>query len=157
MTVLMDADCLIKLTKAGLKEPICRYEQIAIPAIVKREVVDAGKVKGYGDAELVEENISNGLIVLAKEGGRGHPKGDQALIETFKEGQYTTIATDDAKLVRILRAGHIPFTLPALLILTIFKKGEIDRETALEWLDRLSPFISDDEYSLSKLLLEEKS
>jgi hypothetical protein len=41
----MDADCLIKLTKAGLREPICRYEQIVIPAIVKREVVDAAKSK----------------------------------------------------------------------------------------------------------------
>ncbi len=157
MPILMDADCLIKLTKAGLKEPICRYEQMVIPAIVKREVVDVGKIRGYGDAELIEENIRNGLITLAREGGRGHPKGDQALIETFKEGQYTAIATDDAKLARILRAAHIPYTLPAILILTIFKKGGIDRETGLEWLDRLSPFISDDEYSFSKLLLEEKS
>ena len=41
--------------------------------------------------------------------------------------------------------------------MTIFKKGEIDRGTALEWLDGLSPFINDDEYSFSKLLLEEKS
>ena len=146
-----------KLAKAGLKEPICRYERIVIPAIVKREVVDAGKNKGYGDTELIEENISNGLVALAKEGELSHSKGDQALIKTFKPGQYTTIATDDAKLARILPAAHIPYPLPAFLIMTICKKGGIDRETGLEWLDKLSPFIRDDEYSFSKLLLEEKS
>ena len=27
MKILMDADCLIKLTKAGLKEFICRHEK----------------------------------------------------------------------------------------------------------------------------------
>ena len=53
MKTLMDADCLIKLTKAGLKEFICQHDQIAIPRIVKREVVDAGKMKGYPDADLV--------------------------------------------------------------------------------------------------------
>jgi hypothetical protein len=51
----MDADCLIKLTKAGLKELICQHEKIFIPAGVKREVVDAGKSKGYADADLVEK------------------------------------------------------------------------------------------------------
>ena len=53
----MDADCLIKLTKAGLKEFICKQEKIVIPGTVKREVVDAGKSKGHPDAELIEENI----------------------------------------------------------------------------------------------------
>ena len=157
MRLLMDSDCLIKLTKAGLKEPICRYEKITIPIIVKREVVDAGRNKGYADAEMIEMNIQNGLIALAEEGSARHLKGDQSLIETYKEGRYSGIATDDAKLTCILRAAHIPFILPALLIIAIYKKGDIDRETGLEWLNKLSPFISEDEYSLSRLLLEEKS
>ena len=156
MPLLMDSDCLIKLTKAGLKEPICRYEKITIPMTVKREVVDVGRNKGYPDAEMIEMNIQNGLITLAKEGAARPLKGDQSLIETYKEGRYSGIATDDAKLTRILRAAHIPFILPALLIIAIFKKGETDRDTGLQWLDKLSPFISEDEYSLSRLLLEEK-
>ena len=157
MTVLMDADCLIKLTKAGLKEPICRYEKITIPMTVKHEVVDAGRDKGYPDAEMIEMNIQNGLITLAKEGRARPLTGDQSLIETYKDGRYSTIATDDAKLTRLLRAARIPFILPALLIIAIYKKGKIDRNTGLEWLNKLSPFISEDEYSLSRILLEEKS
>jgi rRNA-processing protein FCF1 len=157
MKILMDADCLIKLTKAGLKEFICRHEKIAIPCIVKREVVDAGKAKGYPDADLVETNIQDGLIALAKEATLNHVGGDQALIVTFKQGRYVAVATDDAKLTRVLRAAGIPFILPALLIYQNYQKGLIDRATGLNWLYRLSAFISEEEYSVTKLLLEEKS
>ena len=58
----MDADCLIKLTKAGLKETVCQSDTVFIPAIVVREVVDAGKIKGCSDAFAVEKNISLNLI-----------------------------------------------------------------------------------------------
>ena len=37
MKILMDSDCLIKLTKAGLKEYICQEYEITIPAVVKKE------------------------------------------------------------------------------------------------------------------------
>jgi rRNA-processing protein FCF1 len=157
MEILMDADCLIKLTKAGLKEFICRHEKIVIPGIVKREVVDAGKNKGYPDAELIEKNIHRGLVTLAKEVALNHVKGDQALVAMFKRGRYTAVATDDAKLIRILRATEIPFVLPALLIYSIYRRGLIDQAKGLNWLERLSPFISEEEYSVTKLLLEERS
>jgi len=157
MTILMDSDCLIKVTKAGLKEPLCRYERITIPMNVKREVVDEGKRRGHADAEMIEVNIENGLITLAKGRVASHLKGDQSLIETFKEGRYSAIATDDARLTRLLRSAHIPFILPGMLIYAIFKKGEIDRDTGLDWLDKLSPYISEDEYGLSKLLVEGNS
>jgi len=153
----MDADCLIKFTKSGLKGFICQHEKIAIPRVVKREVVDAGKIKGHPDADLVAKNIQNGLISLAKEGTLSHLKGDQALIAILRQGPYEVIATDDAKLIRILGAAGIPFILPALLIHAIYKKERIDQPTALNWLNKLSPFISDEEYSMTKLLLEERT
>ena len=117
----MDADCLIKLTKAGLKEFICQHEEIVIPRSVKQEVVDAGKTKSHPDADLVEKNIHKGLITLSKELTLNHGKGDQALIAVFKQGRYRAIATDDAKFIRILRGAGIPFVLPASLIYAIYK------------------------------------
>jgi hypothetical protein len=75
----------------------------------------------------------------------------------FKRGRYTAVATDDAKLIRILRATGIPFVLPALLIYSIYGRGLIDQAKAMNWIDRLSPFISEEEYSVTKLLLEEIS
>ena len=157
MKVLMDADCLIKLTKSGLKEPICRLTEVVIPRTVQREVVEAGRTKGQPDADLVDQNIRDGLIAIAEESSPHHSTGDQALIDVFKEGRYTVIATDDTKLIRNLRSAGIPFTVPALLIHAQYEKGEIDRKTALQRLDALSVFISDEEYSVTKLLLEERA
>ena len=151
----MDADCLIKLTKAGLKEFICKEERIVIPGAVKNEVVDAGKDRGHPDADLIEENIHHGLIGLAKGVASDHVKGDQALVATFRRGRYKAVATDDAKLTRILQATGIPFVLPALLIFSICRRGLVDKATGLDWLARLSPFISEEEYCVTKLLLEE--
>ncbi len=84
------------------------------------------------------------------------PTGDQALIATFHRGGYEVIATDDARLIRILRSAGIPFMVSALLIYALHTKGTIDQKTALDWLDKLSVFVSDEEYAVTKLLLEGK-
>ncbi len=157
MKILMDADCLIKLTKAGLKEGICEQFGVTIPFTVKKEVVDIGKIKGFQDAELVEKNIENRFVQITGKVSSVHLKGDQALIETFKREQYDLIATDDAKLTRLLKSMAIPYILPGLLICFLYQRGIINKATALNWLEKLSDFISEDEYSMTKFLLEGKS
>lgn len=157
MKILMDSDCLIKLTKTGLKEPICKQYDIVIPFIVKKEVVDAGKSKGLSDAESVDKNIQDGIIHVVGKESLAHIKGDKALIEIFRQGEYDSIATDDAKLIKILKSTGIPFVLPGLLIYSLYHKDIIDRMTALNWLEKLSAFISEDEHSMIKFLLEGKS
>jgi len=157
MKILMDSDCLIKLTKAGLKEHICQQYEVTIPALVKKEVVDAGKSKGMPDAELVEKNIQKDILRVAGKESLPHIKGDQALIEVFKKGRYEAIATDDAKLVRLLRSTGFRFILPSLLIYSLYQRNKIGKLTALNWLDKLSTSISEDEYSMVKFKLEEKT
>lgn len=152
----MDSDCLIKLAKAGLKEHICRQYDITIPAIVKKEVVDAGKIKGSPDAESVEKNIKNDTLRVAGRKSLPNIKGDQALIEIFKRGGYDAIATDDAKLIRLLRSTGIPFILPGLFIYSLYQRNIINKITSLDWLESLSTFISEDEHSMIKFLLEGK-
>jgi len=153
----MDADCLIKLTKAGLKEKICQQYEIAIPATIKKEVVDAGRRKGLLDAELVEKNIKKDIIKIVGKESPTRIKGDQALIEIYKRGRYDAIATDDVKLIRSLRSVGISYILPGLFIYSLYRRNIIDKVTALNWLEGLSNFISEDEHSMIKFLLEEKS
>jgi hypothetical protein len=157
MKILMDADCLIKLTKAGLKEDFCRRFEVDIPYVVKKEVVDAGKSKGLLDAELVEKNIENDFVRIAGKVSSIHLKGDHALIDIFKRGRYDLIATDDGKLIRLFKAIGLPYILPGLLIYSLYQTGLISKGTALNWLEKLSDFISEDEYSMVKIILEEKS
>lgn len=157
MKILMDADCLIKLTKAGLKEKICQQYEIAIPATIKKEVVDAGRRKGLLDAELVEKNIKKDIIKIVGKESPTRIKGDLALIEIYKRGRYDAIATDDVKLIRSLRSVGISYILPGLFIYSLYRRNIIDKVTALNWLEGLSNFISEDEHSMIKFLLEEKS
>src|SRR4030067_3247443 len=152
MKILMDADCLIKLTKSGLKEKVCQQYEIAIPAIVKKEVVEAGKRKVHPDAEVVEKNIKKDIIRVVGKESSTRIKGDQALIEIYKRGRYDAIGTDDAKLMRVLRLAGIPYILPGLFIYSLYRRNIIDKATAMDWLNRLSNFISKDEHSLLKFL-----
>jgi len=153
MKVLMDADCLIKLTKAGLKELIAENAAISIPETVKREVVDAGKIKGCADAFAVAQNIASRIIDVIKS-PLDYTKGDHALVAFFEKEKYDAVATDDAKLTRNLKAHGIRFILPGLIIHQLQKEGRINSITALWALDQLAEFISEDEFSMTKVLLE---
>lgn len=64
MKIVMAADCLIKLTKAGLKESVCNAFLVTIPHLVKEEIVDRRRKKRLPDAYVVEKNIKDGLIKI---------------------------------------------------------------------------------------------
>ena len=149
----MDADCLIKITKAGLKDLVGSRYIIFIPGVVQREVVHAGKEKGCSDALVVEKNIEAKEIKIA-ETSRDYTNGDEALIELFRKENYNAVATDDVKLTRFLRIKNIPFILPALIIYQLLQDDLIGRNMALRALNQLVEFISEDEYSTVRLLME---
>jgi len=155
MKLLMDADCLIKLTKAGLKELVANKDSVSIPEPVKREVVDAGKKKQCSDAFVVEKNIESKMIAVIDLPMQVE-KGDQALIAIYREKDYDAIATDDTKLTRRLKALNIPFILPALVFYRLLKESKIDYKTALWALQQLSEFISEDEFGAVRLLMEKE-
>ena len=121
MKLLMDADCLIKLTKAGLKDLVGSKFAIFVPEVVKREVV-----------------------------------GDEALITLFHKEKYDAVATDDAKLIRRLRISSIPFILPGLVIYQLLQDNMINKKTTNWALKQSAEFISEDEYSAIRLLMERK-
>ena len=155
MKLLMDADCLIKLTKAGLKEFVATKNSITIPEPVKREVVDAGKKKQCSDAFAVEKNIDSKMISVIDAPAQIE-KGDQALISIYREEDYDAVATDDTKLSRQLKSLNIPFILPALVLYRLLKESKIDYKTSLWALQQLSEFISEDEFSTVRLLMEKE-
>jgi len=155
MILLMDADCLIKITKAGLKKLVCDNSTVFIPGVVKNEVVDAGKQKGCQDALIVEKNIESDVIKIV-ESSSNYANGDEALIELFKNKNYHAVATDDAKLVRQLRIKGIPFILPGLIIYQLMQDHLVKEDQALSALKQLSEFISEDEFSTVRLLMEKR-
>jgi len=153
MKLLMDADCLIKIAKAGLKEMVCSHYDVIIPETVKVETVDQGKAKGCNDADIIEKNLSDGKITAAKEHKRYH-KGDDALIDVFQKDLHDAVATDDTKLIRRLKIHGIPFVLPALCLFKLYKNSVLSKDDAQRGLGQLAPFISPDEYAATMVLLE---
>jgi rRNA-processing protein FCF1 len=153
MRLLMDADCLIKLTKAGLKERVANSVRIFIPEAVRKEVVVEGKRKGCADAYAVEENVTAGLVSVISQSLQDGP-GDNAVLASYRKADFDAVATDDSKLTRKLRAYGIPFVLPALVVYHLMRSGALDKAATLKALDQLAEFVSEDEISTVQVLLE---
>ena len=151
MNVLMDADCLIKFTKAGLKEAVCTHMSVVIPQIVKREVIDLGK--NHPDSMVINDNLDKGLLLLSGVGMQD-VKGEEAALAIFQQGGFDAILSDDKRFVRRLRALKTPYITPAVCIVLMLKQGGITLPDALEKLESLRPFISSDEYNTVKWALD---
>ena len=151
MNVLIDADCLIKFTKAGLKEAICTHLSVVIPQGVKREVIDLGK--NHPDSIVIKDNLDKGLLSLSGVETQD-VKGEEAALAIFQKGGFDAILSDDKRFVRRLRALDIPYITPAICIVLLLKQGEITLPDALEKLESLRPFISSDEYNTVKWVLD---
>jgi len=149
----MDADCLIKIAKAGIKEPVVVYFDVTIPKIVEREVVADGKDRNCADAFIVEKNITGKVISVLK-GKKRFKSGDEALSILFKKEKFDAVATDDAKLIRRLKAGNIPFMVPGVILYQMAVDRIFNLKQALTALDRLSEFISEEESTAVRLLME---
>lgn len=151
MNVLMDADCLIKITKAGLKEAVCTHLSVVIPQIVKHEVIDLGK--DHPDSMVIKDNLDKGLLSLS--GIETHDaKGEDAALAIFRKGGFDAVCSDDKRFVRRLRALDVPYITPAVCIVLLLKQGQITALDAAEKLKLLSPFISSDEYNAVKWVLD---
>jgi len=151
MNVVMDADCLIKLTKAKLKETVCSSFAVVIPREVKREVVDEGR--GHPDATVAAENLRRRLLRVSPR-KTSERKGEEAALSLFRRGKYDAICTDDKRFVRRLRALDVPYITPAVFVLLLVQSKQLAHDEACIRLDELAPFVSQDEYAFVKVKLD---
>ena len=150
MKIVMDADCLIKLTKAGMKERVCGRWEIHIPALVRRETTS--EAPRLPDATRIKDNIDAGLITVASAGSR-RGKGEEATLALFLTGAFEAIATDDTCFIRRLRGLGVPFAVPAVIVVRLHREGALTHADAREALDALLPLISAEEHAVAELML----
>lgn len=151
MKVLMDTDCLIKLTKSTLKELVCRNFSVTIPQMVKEEVLD--NAKEQPDATIIKGNIESGLLSIDKTQFSAQ-KGEDAVFVIFQKGKFDAVCSDDKRFIKRLQLFDIPYITPSVFIAVLLKKGKLTIKEANKKLDSLSPFVSEDEYNAVKLVLE---
>jgi len=160
MRIVMDSDCLIKLTKAGAKEAVAAAAVVCIPVLVRKETVDQSVAQGFQDAAAIRSNIDQGRLQVIAAGAAASriampaTKGETEVVAAFAGGNFDVIASDDRRFLRKLSAANIPFLTAATCILYAHKAGKLDHEEALALLAALRPYISGEEYSITKLYLE---
>jgi len=151
MKVLMDTDCLIKLTKSKLKELVCSNFSVIIPQVVKEEVID--NAEEHPDAMIIKGNIETGLLSINKKQSSAQ-KGEDAVFTIFQQGKFDAVCSDDKRFIKRLRLFDIPYITPSVFIAILLKKGKLTIKEAHKKLDSLSPFVSEDEYNAIKLVLD---
>jgi hypothetical protein len=156
MKIVMDAGCLIKLTKAGLKERVCQAFSIYIPSRVKEEVVDNGKAKALPDAIIIDRNIASDRIKVVAAQGPKKVAGEQEAVDLFQSGGFDAVGSDDKQFIRHLKLFGIPYLTPATCIAVMHKQGILKSGDALKSLDELAEYISESEYHTVKLFIEKR-
>ena len=146
----MDADCLIKLTKADLKEQVCAGWSITIPELVRRETVE--RAPQLPDAVRIRENVEKRRITVQDVAGP-QADGEDAALFLFREGGFDLIASDDARFIRRLRGLGVPFAVPAVIAVLFCRDGALTADQAREALEALRPHISADQYAAAQLLV----
>ena len=146
----MDADCLIKLTKADLKERVCAVWSITIPELVRRETVE--RAPHLPDAVRIRENVEKRHIRVREAVG-SQVDGEDAALFLFRDGGFDVIASDDARFIRRLRGLGVPFAVPAVIAVLLFRDGALTADQVRKALEALRPHVSADQYAAAQLLL----
>ena len=161
MNIVMDSDCLVKLTKAGAKEFVVSALTVHIPDLVKQEIVDQVRGRGYQDSAIIEDNIDKGRICVVdhqKKIPSTMPvlKGESEVMSLYLKGGYDAVASDDRRFLRKLEAEKIPYLTPASCIVYLYQNKRLRKMSVLDLLEALKTFISVDEYAIAKLYMEGK-
>ena len=147
----MDADCLIKLTKAGIKERVCEVWQVCVTQTVRYETVE--RAPTLPDAERIGANIAAGRIVLVPLATPQETKGEDTTLALYNAGGFDAVATDDARFIRHLRGLGIPYAVPGVIVVHLRQAGVLTEAEAGRTLAALRPHISPDEHAASLLML----
>ena len=159
MKVILDADSLIKLTKAKAKEIVLKNMEAYIPPKVFEETVEIPKEEGYPDAFLIDENLKKGLLAVEKIEENKEAEvlitklrirgGEADVFRLYKSGDFDVVSSDDGKFLEMLDGLNVPYITPSALIVFLFKKKVLSREDAESYINNLKEMISDEEYYLA--------
>lgn len=159
---ILDSDALIKLTKSGVLEKLCKCYKCITTNEVKIECVDEGKKRLYKDSLKTEECINKELLKIIDlkkttkiKGNLG--RGEISTVQLYFQEKNGKIITDDSAFIEYLEENSIRFSVPADLILLMKKSNKIDKKTALKYLKEMKQFIKEDVYEDVKKDIKEDS
>ncbi|KXA94731.1 hypothetical protein AKJ65_03615 [candidate division MSBL1 archaeon SCGC-AAA259E19] len=160
----VDSDTLIKITKAGAKEPVASVANLVVPPEVERETVEEGKEGEFPDALEIERNIEKNALdssetpreeetenVIEKLGLGG---GEADVFRLYRAGKCESVVSDDQKFLDLMERLGVPYISSAALIVYAWRVGELSRGECREYLEKMKHMISEEEYQLTLHELE---
>ncbi len=145
MRLLLDADGIIKLYRAGMLDLVIRTFSCAVPQTVYDEVVTKGKAYFHQDAEVIE-TILTGTVTIIPVYRHEHQEsrlgtGELGILSILPREQNTIVVSDDRRFLAMLATQGTPFLTPADLPVVLAQRGIVTKGEAKEALDRLRPMI----------------
>lgn len=157
---IVDTDSLIKLTKSGIINEVCKHFKCTITEEVYDEAVTRGKSALHKDAFEIEKLIDKDLIKVKNAGKEEKPetvnlgKGELSLFRLHKKVKWA-IVTDDNAFINFLKTNKVEFIVPADFLTLMKKLNKMDSTKALNYLNSLKPHIKPKVYLNVKKVLEE--
>lgn len=147
MTIISDASSLILLAKVNMLETFVNRNDVSTSKVVYEEVVK-GKEKGREDSMLVERLVQEDKLKLKApsksvknkiENLFNLKKGELEVVSLAYKTKHT-ILTDDKKCINAAKALGIDFITSPDVVTTLHKKGAINKEKAIECIDKLEEY-----------------
>jgi predicted nucleic acid-binding protein len=156
LRLVVDADGLIKLARAGVIEALVNGLEVSVASQVWCEVVEAGSDRGYDDAAViagladriavqVPDAVATGMI---PHGAARLGAGERGTLALWYERSADAIVSDDRTFLALLGAHGVPFLTPAALLVLLTDSQLVSTDDARTALERLRPYIREDQYRL---------
>ena len=144
MRLLLDADGLIKLHRAGVVGTMVKAFRCTVPEAVYYEVVTRGKERLHQDAEEIEQVLAEHAEVVRTEqehGETGLGAGEMAVLTLAAQDQGAIVLSDDRRFLALLTARGLRFLTPADLLVVLARQRILTKGEAGKALERLRPVV----------------
>lgn len=162
MTILLDADASIKLTKISIIGILTSGFEIILTSEVYDEQVIAGLKRNYEDAAKMEKLVADKKVAVVEVTEKSSVyesfrlgRGEISVMNYCLTNDVDMIVSDDEAFLKILDNYQVPFTPVAGTILMCVIHGLVNKENGLKYLYSLKPMIRDEHMFYIKSKIED--
>ncbi len=146
MKLLLDADGLIKLQRAGVLGHVAESFSCTVPQAVYDEAVTSGKAHFHRDAEAIERIVAQSIAIAPTQESNqlelNLGAGETAILALVTRHMHDfVVVSDDRRFLALLRRRGVQHLAPAHLLVVLARRGILTMEEAREALERLRPLI----------------